>query len=67
MVLGQRRVDEKCNEISAAPTLPAGCNLSDTVTIMDTLLTQRDLAQQILQQRRHYLMVVKGTNPIGAH
>lgn len=58
-VLAQTNVDQKHNEISVAPQLLAGRDLHGTVTTMDALLTQRDLAQQILNQHGHYLMVVK--------
>ncbi|MGQ9855054.1 MAG: ISAs1 family transposase [Candidatus Oleimicrobiaceae bacterium] len=63
IVLGQARVAEKSNEITAAPALLAGRNLEGTVTTADALLTQRALAQQILDQKGHYLMVVKGNQP----
>lgn len=58
-VLGQAVVDEKTNEITAVPALLAGRDLSGTVTTMDALLTQWAVAQQILDQNGHYLMVVK--------
>jgi predicted transposase YbfD/YdcC len=57
--LEERKVKDKSNEITAAPLVLAGRNLEGTVTTMDALLTQRSLAQQILQQGGHYLMVVK--------
>jgi predicted transposase YbfD/YdcC len=58
-VLAQRQVADKTTEITAAPALLAGRDLRGTVTTMDALLTQRSVAQQILQQGGHYLMVVK--------
>ena len=58
-VLVETNVDQKSNEITAAPQLLAGQDLHGTVTTMDALLTQRELAQQILDQHGHYLMVVK--------
>lgn len=58
-VLGQVVVDEKTNEITAVPALLAGRDLRGTVTTMDALLTQGDVARQILNQGGHYLMVVK--------
>lgn len=58
-VLGQQAVTDKSNEITAAPRLLAGRPLAGTVTTMDSLLTQRALAQQIRAQGGHYLMVVK--------
>ena len=57
--LTQMSVETKTNEITAAPELLRGRDLSGTVTTMDALLTQRPFAQQILDQNGHYLMVVK--------
>jgi len=57
--LTQMSVETKTNEITAAPKLIRGHDLSGTVTTMDALLTQRPFAQQILEQNGHYLMVVK--------
>lgn len=61
--LAQTAVDKKSNEIRAAPDLLRGRDLTGTVTTMDAMLTQRDLAQQILDQHGHYFMVVKGNQP----
>ena len=63
-MLGQAAVDAKTNEITAVPTLLAGRDLTGTVTTMDALLTQRELAKQILSQGGHYLMVVKKNQPL---
>jgi predicted transposase YbfD/YdcC len=57
--LAQVAVEQKRNEISAAPTLLQGRAGPGTVTTMDALLTQRALAEQIEQQGGYYLMVVK--------
>jgi len=62
-VLGQAAVDRKTNEITAVPALLAGRDLTRTITTMDALLTQRTLAQQILAQGGHYLMVIKKNQP----
>ena len=62
-VLGQAAVDVKTNEITAVPTLLAGRDLSGTITTMDALLTPRQLAQQILAQGGHYLMIIKKNQP----
>jgi predicted transposase YbfD/YdcC len=63
LVRKQVRVQEKSNEITAVPMLLQGLDLHGTVTTMDALLTQRTLAQQILDQHGHYLMVVKENQP----
>jgi hypothetical protein len=56
ITLAQVETDTKSNEIPAAAQLLAGRDLSNTVTTMDALHTQRELAQQILDQRGHYFM-----------
>ena len=58
-VLAQTNVEPKHNEIRVAPQLLAGRKSRGTVTAMDALLALWDLAQQILDQHGHYLMVVK--------
>ena len=62
-VLAQQAVDRKTNEITVAPELLADRDLTGTVTTMDALLTQRQIAEQILAQHGDYLMVVKRNQP----
>jgi predicted transposase YbfD/YdcC len=62
-VCGQVRVRDKSNEITAVPILLQGRDRRSTVTTMDALLTQQAIAQQILNQGGHYLMVVKENQP----
>ncbi len=59
----QVRVRDKSTEITAVPLLLDGLDLRGTVTTMDALLTQRSIAEQILEQGGHYLMVVKENQP----
>lgn len=63
ITLAQVETDTKSNEIPAVAQLLAGRDLTNTVTTMDALHTQRALAQQILDQHGHYLMVVKENQP----
>ena len=63
VVLTQQAVDQKTNEITVVPALLAGRDLRGTVTTMDALLTQHEIAQQILEQGGDYLMVVKRNQP----
>ncbi len=63
ITLAQVETDVKSNEIPAAAHLLAGRDLTNTVTTTDALHTQRDLAQQILDQHGHYLMIVKENQP----
>ena len=59
VVLAQAVVEQNRSEQSAVPALLRGHDLSDTVITMDALLTQRALAQQIIDQGGYYLMIVK--------
>lgn len=59
VTLAQTEVASKQNEISAAPSLLHGRELSGTVTTGDALLTQRSLACYIHEHNGYYLMIVK--------
>jgi predicted transposase YbfD/YdcC len=61
--LGQEDVPGKGHEIAAVQRLLADRDLHGTVTTMDALLTQRSVAELILRQHGHYLMVVKANQP----
>jgi predicted transposase YbfD/YdcC len=62
-VLAQQRVGRHTNEITAVLKLLEGRNLRHTVTTLDALLTQKNIARLILQQHGDYLMVVKTNQP----
>jgi predicted transposase YbfD/YdcC len=63
-VLNQVRMDNQTNEIRTAPLLLEGRDLTGTVTTMDAQLTQRRLAEQIVDPGDgEYLMVVKRNQP----
>ncbi len=61
--LGQVAVDDKTNEIPLAPTLLADLLLAGRVVTMDALLTQREIAQTVLDGGGDYVMVAKGNQP----
>lgn len=60
IVLGQTKVDEKSNEITAIPDLLAQLDLSDCVVTVDALNTQTAIAAQIVNADADYIMTVKG-------
>lgn len=62
-VLSQEKVDVKTNEITVVPQVLSEVSLEGTVTTMDALLTQRKIAQQIVDAGGDYLMVVKMNQP----
>jgi hypothetical protein len=59
LVMSQVAVDEKSNEITRADDLLAMLVLEGRVITADAMLTQRDISQQIIDRRGHYLLVVK--------
>ena len=60
MVLGQIKVDEKSNEITAIPQLLAQLDLSGCIVTVDALNTQTAIAKQIIDAQADYIMAVKG-------
>ena len=59
LVLGQRKVEEKSNEITAIPKLLAALELSGTVVTIDAMGCQRLIAQQIVDRKADYILAVK--------
>ena len=60
LVLGQRKVDEKSNEISAIPELLRLLDLSGCIVTIDAMGTQRAIAQTIVEQGADYVLALKG-------
>jgi len=63
LTLGQTGVDDKTNEIPVAPHLLASLVLEGRVFTMDALLTQRAVAQTIVDGGGDYVMVAKDNQP----
>lgn len=63
VVLGQVAVTDKTNEIGVMDQLFALIGLAGRVATTDALLTQREVAQAILDQGGDYLQVVKDNQP----
>ena len=59
LVLGQRRVDEKSNEITAIPKLLNALELAGTVVTIDAMGCQREIASRIVEKRADYVLAVK--------
>ena len=59
LVLGQRRVDEKSNEITAIPKLFDALELSGTVVTIDAMGCQRAIAEKIVAKKADYILAVK--------
>ena len=63
LTLAQQAVDDKTNEITQVETLLGQLVLQDRVVTMDALLTQRHVAQTIVEQGGDYVMIVKENQP----
>src|ERR1022692_872993 len=59
LVLAQRRVDEKSNEITAIPKLLDALELSGTVVTIDAMGCQRAIAEKIISKKADYILAVK--------
>ena len=63
MTLTQRAVDDKTNEITAVETVLEQLVLEGRIVTMDALLTQRHVAQTIVDKGGDYVMIVKENQP----
>ena len=60
LVLGQQRVDDKSNEITAIPKLLMQLNMAGAVVTLDAMGCQTAIAQQIVDKDADYLFSLKG-------
>jgi predicted transposase YbfD/YdcC len=60
LVLGQVKVAEKSNEIVAIPALLALLAIEGAIVTIDAMGCQREIAQQILDQKADYILALKG-------
>jgi len=63
LVLGQRKIDDKSNEIKAIPKLLDALELSGTVVTIDAMGCQRNIAEKIVDRRADYILAVKENQP----
>jgi predicted transposase YbfD/YdcC len=60
LVLGQRKVDDKSNEITAIPQLLRVLELAGCIVTIDAIGCQTDIAQTIVDQNADYILALKG-------
>tara|TARA_Y100000588_G_C14098826_1_gene857819 strand:- start:15 stop:1127 length:1113 start_codon:yes stop_codon:yes gene_type:complete len=60
LVLGQVKVDDKSNEITAIPKLLEKLNITGAVVTLDAMGCQRSIAEQIVKQGGDYVFSLKG-------
>ena len=63
LVLGQTKVHEKSNEITAIPELLEVIDIAGCIVTIDAIGCQRKIAEQILRQKGDYILAVKGNQP----
>lgn len=59
LVLAQRKVDEKSNEITAIPEVLKLLELSGCMVTLDAMGCQKEIAAQIIDQQADYVLVLK--------
>ncbi|MBI3988017.1 MAG: ISAs1 family transposase [candidate division NC10 bacterium] len=64
LVLGQVKVDEKSNEITAIPALLQVLELSGCIVTIDAMGCQEAIAAQILEQEADYVLALKGNQGV---
>jgi predicted transposase YbfD/YdcC len=64
LVLGQRKVEEKSNEITAIPKLLDALELAGTVVTIDAMGCQRSIAEKIVAKKADYVLAVKENQPL---
>ena len=62
LVLGQREVDGKSNEITAIPALLETLSLTNGIVTLDAMGCQKAIADRILERGADYLLVLKANH-----
>jgi predicted transposase YbfD/YdcC len=63
LVLGQRKVDERSNEITAVPKLLDLLEISGCIVTTDALNSQTEIAEKVLENDADYLFAIKENWP----
>ena len=59
LVLGQVKVDDKSNEITAIPTLLDALDLNGCIVTIDAIGCQKEIARQIVEKGADYVLALK--------
>jgi len=60
LVLGQLKVSEKSNEITAIPKLLDLVEVKDSIVTIDAMETQKEIAKKIREKEADYVLALKG-------
>jgi len=64
LVLGQMKVDDKSNEITAIPALLALLDVAGCLVTIDAIGCQKDIAQAIVEAQGDYVLALKENHPL---
>src|SRR5262249_10473907 len=64
LLLGQRKVDDQSNEITAVPELLKTLFIRGCVVRVDALNCQKDIAQTIIEAGGDYVLALKANHPV---
>jgi DDE_Tnp_1-associated/Transposase DDE domain len=64
LVLGQLKVDDKSNEITALPKLLRALDLTGCIVTVDAMGTQKQIALEIKEADADYVMALKGNHEV---
>jgi len=62
LVLGQQKVDEKSNEITAIPLLLEVLDLKGSIVTIDAMGCQKNIAGKIVEKKADYVLALKGNH-----
>ena len=60
LILGQVKVDEKSNEITALPALLGLLDVRGCIVTIDAMGCQKEIARQVIEQEGDYVLALKG-------
>jgi len=63
LVLGQMKVEDKSNEITAIPALLDLLDITGSIITIDAMGTQTDIAKKIIDKKADYILALKANHP----
>jgi predicted transposase YbfD/YdcC len=63
VLLGQRKIDEKSNEITAVPELLKLLFIKGCIVTVDALNCQKDITQTVIERKADYVFALKANHP----
>ena len=60
LVLAQKKVDSKSNEITAIPALVDSLDITGNIITIDAMGTQKEIAKLIINKKADYILALKG-------